>query len=209
MSLLVMACEHSKKGHSTHAQHRFDDAEAWAAHFEDPDRDAWQKPDEVISKLALGDGALVGDLGSATGYFSVRLARALPNGIVYGVDIESSMVDYLRGRAINLGLGNVRSILDSPDDAKLPEPVDLVLIVNTYHHIQNRADYFRRLLPSLKPGGRIAIIDFRIESTLGPPEEIKLAPQTVVDEFKGVGFIVKETFDFLPEQYFLIFSREG
>lgn len=202
--LLLAGCAHHRaEGHD--AAHRFDDAEAWAAAFEDPKRDAWQKPDDVLKALALPQDAAVADLGSATGYFSVRLSKALPRGQVYGVDVETSMRDYLKKRASTEELQNLTAVLGAPDDPRLPGPVDLVLVVDTYHHIQGRTAYFERLAGSLKPGARVAVIDFKQQSTMGPRE--KLAPGTVEVELVRAGYRKLETFDFLPEQYFLVFGR--
>ena len=118
-----------------HAQHgsepmhrRFDDAERWAKVFDDPARDAWQKPDEVIRTLRLPAEASVADLGSGTGYFAVRLARALPQGRVYGADLEADMVRHLNARAAREKLANLRSHVAAADDPKLPAAVDLVLV---------------------------------------------------------------------------------
>ncbi len=132
--------------HQGHMPHSFDNADEWAKRFEDPARDAWQKPDEVVAALALAPDAKVADVGSGTGYFAVRLARAVPRGHVYGADIEPDMARYLAERARREGLSNLTPVLAAADDAKLPEPVDLVLVVNTYHHIGEREAYFRRLL---------------------------------------------------------------
>ncbi len=187
--------------------HRFEDAEAWAQRFEDPARDAWQRPDEVLSALALAPDAKVADVGSATGYFAVRLARAVPQGRVYGVDIEPDMARYLEERARREGLGNVTAVLAAPEDARLPEPVDLVLVVNTYHHIGERDAYFRRLLGSLKHQGRVAIIDFRKGQPMGPPEQHRLPPEVVRQEMAAAGYRFVEAHDFLPNQYFLVFTR--
>ena len=124
-------------------QHRFDDAECWARRFESGDRDEWQKPDHVMALLDLAPDARVADIGSATGYFPVRFARAVPHGRVYGLDIEPEMVRYLNERAARAGLTNLRSILAATDDPRIPEPVDLIFVCNTYHHIGDRAWYFR------------------------------------------------------------------
>lgn len=203
--LLLAGCAHDRHAEGRDAHHRFDDAEAWAAAFEDPQRDAWQKPDDVLKALALPPDAAVADLGSATGYFSVRLSKALPQGQVYGVDIETSMRDYLKKRASEEGLQNLTAVLGAPDDPKLPGPVDLVLVVDTYHHIQGRTAYFEKLAASLKPGARVAIVDFRQASAMGPKE--KLAPGTVEVELVHAGYKKVASFDFLPEQYFLVFGR--
>lgn len=189
---------------STH-QHRFDDAERWAQVFDDPQRDAWQKPEAVIEALDLEPDAVIADIGSGTGYFAVRLARAVPQGRVYGVDIEREMVKYLEERARREKLANVSSIAGAPDDPRLPEKVDLALLVNTFHHIGERERYFRRLRASLKEGGRIAIIDFRIDSPVGPPRPVRIAPAQVIAELEDAGYALAREHDFLPNQYFLIF----
>ncbi len=195
-------------GHHDHMdQARFQDAEAWVARFESPERDGWQKPDEVVSALNLPPGAKVADVGAGTGYFAVRLARAVPDGVVYASDLEPDMVAYLRDRAVREGLPNLKSVQATPDDAKLPEAVDLVLMVNTHHHISERPAYFRRLGEKLAPRGRIAIIDFKPESALGPPEDHKLPAQAVERDLVEAGFVLVERVELLPEQYFLIFAR--
>lgn len=189
--------------------HRFEHAEEWAKRFEDPERDAWQKPDEVIAALALPADAKAADLGSATGYFAVRLARALPKGHVFGVDIEPDMARYLTERARHEGLNNLTAVLGEPADPKLPEPVDLVLVVDTYHHISDRTAYFHRLLGSLTPRGRVAIIDFRKGQPMGPPEEYRLPPEQVRQELEAAGYQLANEHGFLPNQYFLVFTRAG
>lgn len=130
-------------------------------------------PGKVIAALKLKAGQAVADIGSGTGYFSVRLARSNAAIHVYGVDIEPAMVDYLRSRASKEGLPNITVVQASADSANLPVAVDLVLIVDTHHHIPNRVDYFRRLSASLKPGGRLAIIDFKPDAPMGPPREFR------------------------------------
>src|SRR5690606_28472107 len=124
--------------------------------------------DEVIGALGLEADDVVADIGSGTGYFAARLAAAVPKGRVYGVDLEPDMVDYLAERARREQLPNLVAIQGSADDPRLPDPVDLILMVDTYHHIEDRERYFRRLLPALAPGGRVAIIDFRMDSPVGP-----------------------------------------
>jgi cyclopropane fatty-acyl-phospholipid synthase-like methyltransferase len=205
-SLLFLSCKHDQHDSEGHLPHRFDDADAWAARFEDPTRDKWQKPDEVIAALALPPTAKLADIGSATGYFPVRFAKALPQGHVYGVDVESSMVDYLNKRADREQLTNLTSHLAEFADAKIPEPVDLILMVNTYHHIEARPVYFAKLKASLKPGGRIAIIDFTRASKMGPEAAEKVPADEVEAEMKQAGYALSGTFDFLPEQFFLVFA---
>src|SRR5215467_3946339 len=188
------------------SEHRFSDAERWAKIFDDPARDAWQKPREVISALALAPDAAVADIGSGTGYFAVRLARAAPKGVVYGVDTEPSMVRYLDERAKHEGLGNLVSIAGQPGDANLPVKVDLVLMVDVYHHIAERARYFDRLRGSLKAGARVAIIDFRLDSPSGPPKRERITAEQVKAELAKAGYAVAKEHAFLPDQYFLVFE---
>ena len=107
--------------------------------FEDPSRDTWQKPDVVIDALNLEPSSLVADIGAATGYFPVRIARRLPEGRVWGIDVEPDMVRYLNARARKEGLSHLFSVLATENDPLLPEPVDVVLVVNTYHHISERS----------------------------------------------------------------------
>lgn len=197
--------QHDHDGHDVH-RHRFEDAEHWAKRFEDPERDAWQLPGKVVEALALAPDAKVADIGSATGYFPVRLARAVPQGKVYGVDIEPDMVRYLNERARREGLSNLVSVLGEPADPKLPEPVDLVLVVDTWHHIEARVGYFSRLKSHLAPRGRLAIIDFRKESPKGPPVEFKPRAQDIEAELKEAGYVLSARHDFLPDQNFLVFT---
>jgi len=193
---------------ATH-EHRFGDAEKWAKAFDDPERDAWQKPHEVIRALGLAPDAAVADIGSGTGYFAVRLAHAVAKGRVYGVDIEPDMVKYLADRAKREGLANVFSVAGRADDPRLPAKVDLVLMVDVYHHVANRESYFTRLAGSLKPGARVAIIDFRENSPMGPPRRERIAPSRVKEELARAGYSPVEEHAFLPNQYFLVFKQHA
>lgn len=190
-------------------QHSFSGAEQWAHVFDDPKRDAWQKPHEVIQALALEPDAVIADLGSGTGYFAVRLANMVPKGRVYGVDTEPDMVRYLAERAKREKRSNIVALAGAPDDPRLPEKADLILLVDVYHHIDERQRYFRNLRASLKPGGRIAVIDFRMDSPNGPPKAARIAPQRVIDELEAAGYRLARQHDFLPNQYFLVFQPRG
>ena len=203
-----LAAPASAQSPATH-QHSFSGAEQWAHVFDDPSRDEWQKPHEVIQALALKPDAIVADIGSGTGYFAVRFANMVPQGRVYGVDIEPDMVKYLSERAKREKRDNVVAIAGSPDDPRLPEKADLILMVDVFHHIEDRAAYFRKLQASLKPGGRIAIIDFRLDSADGPPKDARIAPERVIGELKGAGDALATQYRFLPNQYFLVFTPRG
>lgn len=189
---------------ATH-QHGFSDAERWAHVFDDPKRDAWQKPHEVIQALALKPDAVIADIGAGTGYFAMRLANMVPQGRIYAVDIEPDMVKYLAERAKREQRDNVVAVAGAPDDPRLPEKVDLILLMDTYHHIDRRTDYFKKLRNSLEPGGRVAIIDFRLDSPLGPPTSVRLPAERVTAELRGAGYTLAQEHSFLPNQYFLVF----
>jgi SAM-dependent methyltransferase len=186
-------------------QHQFKDAEKWAHVFDDPKRDEWQKPHEVIQALRLAPDAVVADVGAGTGYFSARLAAMLPKGKVYAVDVEPDMVRHLAERAKREGRGNMQAVQGAPHDTRLPEKVDLVLFVDVHHHIDERERYFTKLKGSLKPGGRVAIIDFRPDAPMGPPKRTRVPPDTVRKELAAAGYTLAEEHGFLPNQYFLVF----
>jgi len=188
--------------------HRFDDAEAWSATFDAADRDAWQMPERVIETLALANNAEVADVGAGTGYFSMRIARAVPEGHVHAIDVEPSMVRHLANRAAEEGLSNVLAIEGTATETGLAGTVDVVLMVDTCHHIANRPIYFAALRRRLNPAGRVVIIDFRMDSSMGPSAEFKVAPDVVEAEMREAGYRLSASHAFLPEQYFLEFVAE-
>ena len=191
-------------GHHHHP--RFDDPKKWSERFDNPERDKWQMPDRIVSSLALRKADSVADIGAGTGYMAVRLARAVPDGLVFAVDIEPNMVKHLAGRAKSEQLGNLRAVAGSAMSPNLPEPVDVAFLLNTYHHIDNRTDYFKRLRTSLKPGGRVAIVDYRPDAPAGPPHHMRLPVAQITSEMTAAGYKPAASFDFLPRQNFLIFQ---
>lgn len=189
--------------------HRFDDIDRAVKMFESTERDAWQKPDEVVTQLQLRPGDVVADIGAGTGYFTRRFATAVePNGQALGLDIEATMVTYMNEDARKRGLTNYHARQVQPHDPQLgPQSVDVVFICDTYHHMQDRVAYARLLAQALKSGGRVVIVDFQKRALpLGPPLEWKLAPETVSEEFRQAGFQLSRSADFLPYQYFLEFT---
>lgn len=187
-------------------EHSFSDADKWAKVFDDPQRDAWQKPHEVIQALGLKPDAVVADIGAGTGYFAARLAQMVPKGRVYAVDTEPDMVKHLAERAKREGLKNLSAVAGAPNDPRLPQKADVILLVDVYHHIEDRERYFSKLAGSLKPGGRVAIIDFRMDSPDGPPKAARIEPERVRAEFKRAGYELAQEHPFLPRQYFLVFQ---
>jgi SAM-dependent methyltransferase len=193
-------------GHGDDAtvHHRFEEIDQWVRRFEDPERDAWQMPDRVVAALIDRPDLVVVDIGSATGYFPVRFARAVPEGMVFGSDIEPGMVRYLNDRAAREGIDNLVSVLADAEGPHVPRRADVFFLCNTIHHIDGRIAYFERLRKQLRPGGRVAVVDYRLASERGPAH--KLAPETVESEMEKAGYRVAARHDFLPEQYFLVFE---
>jgi 2-polyprenyl-3-methyl-5-hydroxy-6-metoxy-1,4-benzoquinol methylase len=199
---------HPHHPHRAHTmQHRFEHAEDWVARFDDPERDAWQKPDEVIAALALRPNDVVADVGAGTGYFTVRLAKAVPDGKVLASDVEPDMVRYLRERAAKDGLANVVAVQGEATDPKLPERANVILIVDVLHHVEDRRAFLTTLAGQLADGGRIVVVDFEPDAPAdgpGPPREHRLTTAAVVKEAAVAGLRARGSVsDTLPYQYVL------
>ena len=206
LSLFATGASTLAQNHKGHHDHAFSGAEKWSQVFDDPKRDAWQKPQEVIKALSLKSGAVIVDIGAGTGYFSTRFAKAVPQSRVYGVDAEPDMVRFLGERARKENLGNLKAVAANAADPRLPEKADMIVMVDVFHHIDARTRYFRNLRDSLLPGGRVAIIDFRLDTPYGPARASRIAPERVIAELKEAGYTLQETHEFLPRQYFLVFK---
>lgn len=185
---------------------RFDDPKKWSASFDDPERDKWQMPDRIVESLALRPTDSVADIGAGTGYMAVRFARALKGGSVFAVDIEPNMVKHMAERAKAAGIDNLRAVVGSESTPNLPAPVDVAFLLNVYHHLDKRPDYFKRLRASLKPGGRVAIVDFRPDAPAGAPKHMRISVEKITEEMKAAGYKPVGAFDFLPRQSFLVFT---
>jgi cyclopropane fatty-acyl-phospholipid synthase-like methyltransferase len=189
-------------------QHHFESADQCAKSFDDPARDRWQQPQLVLEALELGPGMVIADIGAGTGYFSVRLARAVPDGQVIATDIEPDMIRYLTERAAREQLPNLRAVRTPPGDPQLAAgTVDRILVVDVWHHIDDRAGYARALAGALRPGGKIAIVDFTREATHGPPAEMRLTPEQVIGELRQAGLAAALSPTVLPDQYIVIGTR--
>ncbi len=172
--------------------------------YQEPDRYTWQYPERVVQALQLKPGMSVADLGSGTGYFTFRLAEAVgEKGKVYAIDIEAAMNDSIDQQAIKKQAENVQTVLAVEHDPLVPEKVDLIFSVNAYHHLKNRTDYFKNAARYLKPGGRVAIIDFR-EGAFKQFTKRRI----MLEEFKAAGYALDKAQGFLPRQNFFIFSLE-
>jgi ubiquinone/menaquinone biosynthesis C-methylase UbiE len=171
-------------------------------------RDGWQQSERVVEALEIRPGDRVADLGAGGGYFTFRLAEATrPGGVVYAVDVDRGMTDYLEARARESGVDNVEVVLAAYDDPKLPESgVDLIFTCNTYHHIEDRASYFARARRYLRPGGRVAVVEFRPEGLLQRIFPHATAAEGIRSEMEAAGFRLQAEHDFLERQSFLVFT---
>jgi arsenite methyltransferase len=186
-------------------QHHPPSSDEYAKVLEDPSRDKWQKPHDVIMALDLKPNDTIADIGTGTGYFARRFARHAAK--VYAVDIDEKLLAMVRDKAPS----NVETILSVPDDPRLPpQSIDVVFFCNVLHHIENRPKYYAKLSQSLKPGGRIVVIDFHKEPLpIGPPPSMKLSDQEVITELQKAGFVLSKRVDTLEYQYFLFFGQTG
>lgn len=171
-------------------------------------RARWQQPARVLRTLRVRRGAVVADVGSGPGYFTTRLARAVgPGGRVYAVDPEPQVLQVLLKRLD--GSGNVTPVLSRDDDPLLPPAsCDLVVFVNAYHHVANGPAFLRRLARCLKPGGRLAAIDWAYRETpVGPPMHRRIPPEKLVTIARRAGLRLVARHDFLKYQYFVVLAR--
>ena len=189
--------------HSSGAERGLPGVESYAHRLDVPARDVWQKPDEVIRLLGCQPGMSVADLGAGTGYFIGPLSDAVgPEGRVIALDISPATVDWLNDRIEQEALGNVQPLLVSPDDPGLDRrSTDRILIANTWHHIENRVEYAKKLLATLRRRGMVLIVDFTMDSPHGPPATHRLTNDTVIEELEAAGFEAEILTESLPYQY--------
>jgi len=191
----------------THQGHG--DSDAYIAMLENPERDSYQKPDEVVAALRLEQGEVIADIGAGSGYFAFRFSHAVEKtGKVYAVDINPDMIRYVNRKSRDLGTENVVTILAEEDDPLLPsESTDRVFICNTWHHVSYQERYLDLIKRALKPGGQVIMVDYRkTELPVGPPVHMKIAAGDLKSQMEKAGFQLVEEHKFLPYQYFLVFS---
>jgi ubiquinone/menaquinone biosynthesis C-methylase UbiE len=179
--------------------------------LEAPDRDIWQHPDEVMDALGIAEASVVADIGAGSGWFTIRLARRVgPNGTVYAVDVQQEMLTAISRRTAAEGLSNVKTTAGTSNDPQLPQAsVDVALLVDSYHEIElpDRVTWLQNVRKALRPGGRLGVIDFKLEgSGPGPDPQERVSPDIVVNDAKKGGLQLVRQETFLPFQYLLIFT---
>ena len=177
--------------------------------LEAPDRDEWQKPQQIMDTLRIAEGSVVADLGAGGGWFTVQLARRVgPNGVVYAEDVQPQMVDYIGQRTQRENLRWVKPILGTAVDPQLPPGIDAMLIVDTYHEVDDPVTFLRNASKALKPGGLIGIVDFLPGAGgPGPPPEERPDPRAVLEAAQAAGLRLKQREDIPPFVFLLVFER--
>ena len=177
--------------------------------LEGPDRVAWQRPEQVMDALRIGEGSAVADLGAGGGWFTMRLAnRVGPNGVVYAEDVQPEMIEAIKRRVRRANLKQVKTVLGTQSDPRLPAPVDAVLIVDTYHEMEQSVTMLRHLARALKPKGLIGIIEFKKDGLgPGPALEERADPERIIRDAAAAGLHLKSRETFLRYQYMLVFGR--
>lgn len=208
-SIPPIDCPLRKHGIDPDKLRPFDEVEEYIAFLEGPDRALWQKPDQVVAALGLKGTETVVDLGAGSGYFTFRLANALPGGRVIASDIEPEMIRHIHRKAMTEGVENIQAELVQQTDPELPDGVDLVFVCDVLLHVRDRSTWLAKLAGEMQPGASLALIEFR-EGDLpqGPPESKKIPRDKIIELADAAGLtLVSEHPNLLPYQVFLVFRK--
>jgi len=178
-----------------------------AGWLERPQREDEEAPSKAIDALELRPGMVVADIGAGSGYYASRMARRVgPSGRVYATDIQQGMIDLLDRRIRSEGLANVTTVLGGMDDPKLPaNSIDLAIMVDVYHELQQPQIFLQRLKTTFKPGGRLVLLEFRKEDPKVPILEVhKMSVAEVKQELEAEGFVLDRVIDVLPWQHIIV-----
>lgn len=203
-ALFIFGCGHSHKKGMTHD---FSDAEKWAKEFDDPKRDQWQKPSEVVQHMNIKPGMTVADIGAGTGYFLPHLDRKVgENGKVMALEVEPSLIKHMNARIKNEDLQRTMTYLIETNDPQLKNSkVDRVLIVDTWHHIGDRISYAKKMKEGLQKNGKVFVVDFEPgKKGPGPGDHHRLKAKDIVKDLKAAGFQARVIQEGLPYQYIVV-----
>lgn len=182
-----------------------------AGWLERPAREREERTDLLIERLPLQPDDMVADIGAGTGYFSIPMAKRVPDGKVFAVDIQQEMLDIIEARKRDGAPDNIETVLGTVASPGLPSNgVDLILIVDAYHEFSHPYEMGRAMAQALKPGGTLILIEYRAEDPGVPIKPLhKMSEQQAIDEMRAIGLQHVRTEDFLPQQHFLVFEKPG
>ncbi|HEX7671215.1 MAG TPA: class I SAM-dependent methyltransferase, partial [Polyangiaceae bacterium] len=206
---LPIDCPLHKQGVSTGALRPFAETEKYIEFLERSDRARWQKPDEVVAALHLEGTETLADVGAGSGYFTFRFAKALPRGKVIASDVDAEMVRHVHHKVLSDGIANVQVVLADPKDPGVSPAADVVFVCDVIHHVQGREAWLQKMFTEMKPGAKLAVIEFK-EGKLpeGPPETVKIPKAKLSAMLRDVGFVLKsDAPELLPYQTFLVFQK--
>lgn len=195
--------------HGDH-KHAFADPAERAKRWNDPERDKWQHPEEIVSALALKPGATVADIGAGTGYVVAHLSKAVgKGGTVIAIDASAEMVEYLAKRSADLGPARIVPRKVRADDPELQAAgVDGVLTLDTWHHVKGREAYARKVYEGLKRGGRFVVVDYEVDAEVGPPKAMRFGPASVTKQLEAAGFRVEVVRESMPRHYVVVGHKD-
>lgn len=208
--LLLSSCPRLAPKNGMRVDSRGDDIKAYIASELDPARDEWQKPNEVVDALLIEQGSTVADIGAGAGYFTFKLADAAGSeGKVYAVESNPELLTFLVQKATEGGYANVKALETKPLEPALPfQSIDFVFVCNNMSRVDMLYTYFDHIRRGMKTGARLAIIDWKKDSPIGPPPDLRRDPKEVQRALESLGFRLIKEYDFLSHQYFMMFVLE-
>ena len=188
------------------------DLDSWIAMFEGEDRDVYKRRDEIVRLLELEPGMDVADIGAGTGFFTILFAREVaPSGTSYALDITQQFVDHVTATAAELGLGNVKGVMNGARTTNLgANSIDVAFMADTYHHFEYPYEMLASIKQALRPGGRVVVVDLeRVEGVTKPfvLNMVRAGKGTFTDEFRNAGFDLVEDIPFSDDDYILVFEE--
>ncbi len=180
-----------------------------AGWLERPEREREENVSQAIKNMQLQPGEHVADIGAGSGYYTFRMARKVPDGKVFAVDIQPEMLDIMRRKIRNEEIGNVELVKGEEKSPRLAEnSVDMVLMVDVYHELSYPKEMMQEVVKALKPGGRFVLLEYRKEDPNVPIKRLhKMSEEQAVKEMKAVGLRLRENIDNLPWQHFMVFVK--
>jgi len=183
------------------------DTEA-AERLDRPSREVQEMPRLVLEALPLMPGSVVADIGAGTGFFTLRIAERVPEGHVFAVDIQQSLLQRIAERAAVRGFTHVTTVHGALDDPHLPaDSIDVALMVDAYNEFSHPREMAKRIRKALRPGGQLIVVEFRGEDATVPlPDLHRMTEAQLRRELEAAGFRWRETRDMLPQQHYLVFE---